>query len=1521
MLNNNSFRGITFPLCFSLLLCFFFMPFLAAQEKYPDFHVYNTQNDLLTNSVNCFLQDKNGYLWIGTSEGINIFNGTTMRSLTTKDGLNSGFIVELLESKKNTDVIYAATRNGLCKISNGQVTSYYPGPKKIPGEVSSFTEDPEGVLWCGTPDGLLRFSDGNFQVAVPFEKLGFIYSLSYESNNRSLLVSADKGNYLFSLQTGELKQIGQVIPEERLGRDWITSFVRSKAGDVYAIGRNGSLHQLKNGKLEKISDLKIRDVFAAAVDHKDQIWIASSFGLFRVVIKNGAITQEQFTEGNGLPERDLRHVYCDREGNVWCATFNSGIVKLAENFSFAFRFPDSGGIFRTDAQGHVWYNTSKGIWEFYRDAENSWQRSYHEIFSRSENQYLFHFRFARDGRLWLSSGYMDMSGNVTAFQVEYRQYAPSVLKPTNISISPKTNFPLPGWMNLYFDAKDRLWYSIVGDGVAVVDVSGEPRLLKIYKNKDGLADLNARAMFEDKDHNMWLGGWSTGISRIAHADKLSNDITHYTIQDGIADNAIRSIAQDGRGHILFGGRFGGLTIFDGTHFSIHSRANDLPGDQIWSIVHLDQKRILLGLQSGVVMAEVHGAEGYSFHLMKDIPVNQVHDLLVIGDGSLFCALHSGIAIYPARFSGKHSQPLPIRISGLDANGKNIPLQPDISLSYNQNSLAVHFEIVSLSLPVLSYEYKLHASDKQWTPVGSDNVLMLPSLRPGKYTILIHAIYPGGHEVSTVASLELEIQPPFWQSWYFILLTLLLAAGLGSYVFIRRVDSLKSKQNELLALIREKDAAQNELQESEALFRIITGGVSDLIAILDLDGNRLYSSDSYGQLFGDVTQLKGRSSFSEIHPDDRNYIRDIFYETITTGIGRRAEYRFVLTDGTYRYIESQGNLITDADGTPSKVIVVSRDITERRNQEAELASMYALLEKKVEERTAELSQVNDNLHTEIRERQRKEEEEKRRLEAMINHRNILLELARLDKSMLSAAMREILRTVCNTIGGDRAGYWQLDRRDAQVVCQFLYIAADEQLDDAAVGIRLPATFPGIAGTYTEYLTLLKENRPLISYAVQDDEKCGYLETYLKPRKISALVDVPVWFERKIAGVLGIEFTGTPRRLSLEEENFLSAVATMITLTFESANRFIAEESLRHSEEQYRLLVENASEGIIVAQDGMIRYVNPRTVEVTGYSVEELLAAPFTEFIYPEDRARVIANYMQRLQGEETLNLYTFRTVKKTGEIIVIEINAVLIEWQGRRATLNFITDVTERAKVEEEMQRSLVRERELSILRSRFISMASHEFRTPLTTILTSSEILLKFGDQLTGEKRISNILRIQENVKHMNRLLNDVLIIGKSDEGKIELNPEPVDIVQFTGDAVEELLHAVAEKYPHRIHFQSECKNKIVPLDAKLMKQILENLLLNALKYSPNKLDVWLSVKSDDKEVQFVIRDEGIGIPESDVPLLFEPFYRAGNTQSIPGTGLGLVVVKRAVDLHRGTMTVVSTEGKGTTFTIIIPIV
>ncbi len=382
--------------------------------------------------------------------------------------------------------------------------------------------------------------------------------------------------------------------------------------------------------------------------------------------------------------------------------------------------------------------------------------------------------------------------------------------------------------------------------------------------------------------------------------------------------------------------------------------------------------------------------------------------------------------------------------------------------------------------------------------------------------------------------------------------------------------------------------------------------------------------------------------------------------------------------------------------------------------------------------------------------------------------------------------------------------------------------------------------------------------------------------------------------------------------------------------ERRQRRVAEQTVRQNEERFRLLIENALDIItILGTDGLIRYESPSVEKVLGYKPEELVGKNILEYIHSQDLENVLNILNQVMQNPKVALSIEFRFLHQDGSWRILEavgqkfMDSVVGRGSNLPQEISSIVinsrDITERKRAEE-MRHALEKERELSEGRFKFVSMMSHEFRNPLTTIIMSSELLKNFRDRITQEQTSRCLNQIEIAAKEMTQLLDDILSITKVEVGKLAFNPQPLDLEEFCRNLVEGMRITSGDKYRLSFIIRGECY--LGYMDENLLRHILRNLLSNAIKYSPQGGNVVfeVDVSCEKEEVIFTIQDNGIGIPPEDQQKLFESFHRGRNVNTIPGTGLGLCIVKKYVDLHGGKIAMKSDVGVGTTFTVILPL-
>ncbi len=371
-------------------------------------------------------------------------------------------------------------------------------------------------------------------------------------------------------------------------------------------------------------------------------------------------------------------------------------------------------------------------------------------------------------------------------------------------------------------------------------------------------------------------------------------------------------------------------------------------------------------------------------------------------------------------------------------------------------------------------------------------------------------------------------------------------------------------------------------------------------------------------------------------------------------------------------------------------------------------------------------------------------------------------------------------------------------------------------------------------------------------------------------------------------------------------------------------FVLDISQRKEDErklrQWADIFQHTGQGLVVNNPGseVLEILNPAFAAMHGYTVEELTGSSISSVVAPSALPSLPEHI--RIAREKERYIFEDLHIRKDGTIFPVAIDATNVKdntGKNLYTIFNF-QDITARKKAEAEILNALNREKELNELKSRFITLTSHEFRTPLATILSSAELLKYYSHKLPESEKNLFFRKIEIATTRMTGLLDDILTINKSESGKLQLNPTTLDLPKFCSEVVNEI--KVSGGNHHQIVFTNTggCTNAV--MDEKNLRHILNNLLGNAIKYSPGGGFIEFSINCQNCQAIFQVKDYGIGIPKESQEKLFESFHRASNVGNIQGTGLGLSIVKRMVDLSGGEITFNSEVGVGTTFTVILPL-
>lgn len=696
-------------------------------------------------------------------------------------------------------------------------------------------------------------------------------------------------------------------------------------------------------------------------------------------------------------------------------------------------------------------------------------------------------------------------------------------------------------------------------------------------------------------------------------------------------------------------------------------------------------------------------------------------------------------------------------------------------------------------------------------------------------------------------------------------------GITDYVIKDRLARLPSAVNQAIEqrdLRRLNNDMLHALHKSEERLKAIVNAIPDLVFLIDETGRFVEVVNRHTESMSFDRHSLQNKLLSESFPSD---VAEIIYQgiqaTLDSGKQQVLEFSLVVEIGK-RWFESRiatSDLVLDELRT---VVVIARDITARKRIQDELTSLTSATSYLFQGET--LQEVGEQV-----------------VKAVVN------ELGQVDCGLMlvDSSRKTMLRL-------SRAGVYEVDTEE------ILYLDGQGIVPNA---VR------------TQGLTYVPDVRKEINYLPNN------------PMTRSELV-VPLLVDSTVIGVLDLqspELDGFSKEdqqvVTIFAERAASAINTQQLI--EQINHHAGDlewrvskrtADLQRTTERIEVILNSSEDVIILATaDGLIQQANPAFERVFEYHPDRVFNQPLINLITEQSRD----NFKTVLENLVTQNkMQRIDVTAKITELSSFFADVVLSPVMDRDQLVGIICsfrDVSARKQLEIELREALQKEKELNELKSRFVSMVSHEYRTPLATILLSADLLKKYYDRMDADRRHKHFDKISTQVRHMTRLMEDMLIVSKADAVGLKFEPKLTDVEALIREIVIEL---GLNNMTHGINFTNEGNCELVHVDPKLIHTIVTNLLTNAIKYSPDNSEVDVNLTCATDQIVITIRDYGIGIPKDDQKHMFEIFHRATNVGTIQGTGLGLIIVKQSVEAHGGTLEFESQENVGTTFIAHLPI-
>ncbi|AFZ57995.1 GAF domain-containing protein [Anabaena cylindrica FACHB-243] len=762
------------------------------------------------------------------------------------------------------------------------------------------------------------------------------------------------------------------------------------------------------------------------------------------------------------------------------------------------------------------------------------------------------------------------------------------------------------------------------------------------------------------------------------------------------------------------------------------------------------------------------------------------------------------------------------------------------------------------------------------------------------------------------------------------------------------QQLYQLNQELENQIQERTKA---LQASEAKYRNLVEAATHVTWLCNTKGELIYLSPQFQELFGwEVEKFYGQSFISLIHPDDRPYMISTSEE-----LGKSdknlvsAEFRHLHQNGSYIWVESKASNLKDASGVIIGCQGVLLDISDRKQaekiikQQAEREHLLYQTTQRIRQ-SLDLATIFNTATQEIRQFMNADRVVIFQLDPVSNFNDSKF----VSESVVEGFTSALATKINNKCFGEQyAAHYQQGR--IQVV---------DDLDNA-----------GLTDCHRDVLAQFQVRANLVVPLLQGENLWGLLcihqcsvprhwqefEVELVQQiahQLAIAIQQSILYEQVQSELIIRKQAEDAISLQLQRQKIIQDITQQIRSTL-NVNHILATVTQQVKELMqverviiFRLFPNGRSqivEEVVSSEYAALKNYHwedekwsqeildcywqgkPRIVPDV---INDIWTSCLVEYTTQGNiQSKIVAPILQELGENETGRWVSSEHKQKLWGVLVVHACSTKRVWEEDEAQLlqqiaNQLAIAIQQAALFEQLQLSLVQEKEVSKMRSRFITMASHEFRTPLAIIASSTGILQKFRERLSAEKQQEHLGTIQKTIKHIIQLLDDVLMINRTEAEKMEFKPEASDIIAFCHQITQQI-EATSNKHVIEFSFTASKpildNSFIVQLDKKILQQILANILTNAIKYSPQTSLIKFDLTIEDDKLIFKIKDSGIGIPEEYKINLFAPFHRASNVGTISGTGLGLSIVKKCVDLHKGEISFDSKLGQGTTFTIIIP--
>lgn len=871
--------------------------------RFVTFDKRNTPS-LLSDEVDALLVDHNGDLWMGTrGGGLVLLSGRVFKTFTTKDGLSNDSVQGLYEDEQG-DLWIATDGGGLNRLRHGKFSVYTTGDGLADNAVFSVCGDRKGGIFVATHGGLSHRVNGRFanvtaSSGLPSNDIRSLYddgmdSLWIGTNGAGLVHLTSAGATTYTTRNG-------------LSDNHIWSIFKDSAGSLWLGTGGGGVTRLHNGEFSRFTrkeGFSGEEVWAITEDREGSLWIGSAGGGLNR-LRNASFTTYGAPEG--LSSDVTLGIYQDREGSLWAGTSDGGVNRFEK------------GKIKT-------FTVHDGL-------------SDNQVFSITEDGHGDHWFGTRRGLSRLSRG------KFTVFTTQ-------------------NGLPNNFVRCTYTDSKGDLW---VGTREGLSHFDG--RRFTTYGTKDGLSDAHVLSIYQDRRNGALWVGTGGGLNRF-----VNGHFTTYTKKDGLSNDVVWAIYEEPDGTLWLGTDGGGLNRFKNGKFSGFTTQAGMLDDSVFEILDDSQGNLWMSSNRGIFRVTTRQLDAFAQGKIREVSARSfgIADGMrgrecnggfqpagwQLRDGQLAFPTMKGIAFVNPAHLITNQLPPRVLVERIVVDTREVSNRGPLSLAPGKGQFEFQYTATSFIEPgAIRFKYLLEGFDKDWTDAGTRRTAFYTNIPPGNYRFRVIASNADGVWSRADESVSFTLQPHFYQTSTFSTACILGVIGLFATGYRIRVNQLRAQQRRLEKLVDERTEA---LSGSERKFRQLAENIREVFWMMEPEtGTFLYLSPAFEELFGISTDLvlqNPETWLTPIHPDDREVVQDLRRRQ-RRGEKLEREYR-ILAGETPRWLWDRAFPVVDESGRLNRIVGIVEEITERKEAEQVLRRSNDELERRVSERTVELLHLKE-----------------------------------------------------------------------------------------------------------------------------------------------------------------------------------------------------------------------------------------------------------------------------------------------------------------------------------------------------------------------------------------------------------------------------------------------------------------------------------------------------------------------------------------------------------------------------------